>query len=123
MSQSDPSKVFLHDAADPDMQRARDAARRTFRYFWRELAWERRRIIPGLNVACVKAPFSDGDRSPPGRDRPAVEEMWISDVDFDGRAVTGKLVNHPNWLTSIREGDAVRLPLDRISDWMYVLVG
>ena len=123
MSQSDPSKVFLHDAADPDMQRARDDARRTFRYFWRELAWERRRIIPGLDVACVKAPFSDG--GPPARsgNRPAVEEMWISDIDFDGRAVTGKLLNRPNWLTSVREGDAVRLPLDRISDWMYVIAG
>jgi uncharacterized protein YegJ (DUF2314 family) len=49
----------MFDDSDPEMQRAYESARATFRYFWREVAWERRRIIPALSLAAVKAPFSD----------------------------------------------------------------
>jgi ankyrin repeat protein len=49
--------------------------------------------------------------------------MWLSDIDFDGQEVSGVLLNAPNWLTSVQEGDAVRLPLGHISDWMYVIGG
>ncbi len=48
MSESQPSKVFMFDGDDPEMARASQDARKTFGYFWREIAWERRRIIPGL---------------------------------------------------------------------------
>ena len=57
----------------------------TFRYFWREVAWERRRIIPALDLACVKAPFSDGEQGAHAKDTPEVEHMWLSEVDFDGQ--------------------------------------
>jgi len=53
----------MFDDADPEMQQAYENARGSFRYFWRELSWERRRIVPGLDLACVKAPFSDGEQS------------------------------------------------------------
>ena len=52
MSESQSSQVFMFDDSDPEMQRAYESARATFRYFWREVAWERRRIIPGLDLAC-----------------------------------------------------------------------
>lgn len=51
MSESQPSKVFLSEANDPEMQRAYESARASFRYFWREIAWERRRIVPALDLA------------------------------------------------------------------------
>lgn len=123
MSDSEPSKVFLFDNSDPEMQRAYDNARATFRYFWREMAWERRRIIRGLDLASVKAPFSDGEEASGSADTPEVEHMWLSEVDFDGKEVSGVLLNSPNWLKSVREGDAVRVPLGHISDWMYVISG
>src|SRR5215475_5658454 len=63
MGESQSSQVFMFDDGNPEMQRAYESARATFRYFWREVAWERRRIIPGLDLACVKAPFSDGQRN------------------------------------------------------------
>ncbi|HEX8913968.1 MAG TPA: DUF2314 domain-containing protein [Humisphaera sp.] len=122
MSESEPSRVFMFDGDDPEMAQASARARRTFKYFWRELAWERRRIVPGLDVACVKAAFSDGG-GPRNDGGPEVEQMWVTDVDFDGRAVSGTLLNSPNWLRSVKEGDPVRLPLARISDWMYVIGG
>ncbi len=123
MSESQPSPVFLFDDSDPQMQRAYENARATFRYFWREMAWERRRIIPALDLASVKAPFSDGTEPSPGKETPDVEHMWLAEVDFDGQAVTGVLMNSPNWLKTVSEGDPARIPLGQISDWMYVISG
>lgn len=111
------SKVFQADGSDPEMQRAYRTARDTFRYFWREVAWDRRRIIPALDLACVKAPFSDDKPDAP------VEHMWISDVDFDGRVIRGELMNSPNRVRSVRQGDAVEVRLKEISDWMYAIGG
>jgi uncharacterized protein YegJ (DUF2314 family) len=118
MSESQ-SPTFSFDNDDPDMQRAYKSARKTFRYFWRECSWERRRIIPGLDLAAVKAPFFDGTPDDPGE----VEHMWLNEIDFDGRVVTGVLLNQPNQVTSVSAGDPVSVPLDRINDWMYGQLG
>src|SRR6516164_4392246 len=111
MSESQPSKVFMADNSDPEMQRAYENARATFRFFWREVNWERRRIVPALDLACVKAPFSDGEQGPRTKGNPGVEHMWLSEVDFDGRLVSGVLLNAPNWLKTVKEGDPVCVPL------------
>ncbi len=123
MSESQPSKVFLFDNSDPEMQRAYEQARGTFRYFWREVAWENRRIVPCLDLASVKAPFSDGHSPHRNPENPEVEHMWLGEVDFDGEYVSGVLLNDPNWLTSVKAGDSARLPLHQISDWMYAIGG
>ncbi len=115
------SKVFLFDSDDPAMQRAYEEARSTFKYFWREIAWERRRIIPGLDLACVKAPFSDSKRTASSKDNLEVEQMWLGEIDFDGQFVSGELLNAPNWLKSVKAGDSVRLTLNEITDWMYAI--
>ena len=117
------SKVVLSDYEDPEMRAACQKARDTFRFFWREVAWERRRIVLGLDTAVVKAPFSDGPSRKKSRDTPDTEHMWVSDVDFDGRDVTGTMMNTPNWIKSVKQGDDVRVPLEKISDWMYVVGG
>ena len=116
------SKVFMFDNSDPEMQEAYENARANFRYFWREVAWERRRIIPALGMACVKAPFSDGEETGDS-ENPEVEHMWMSEIDFDGQFVSGVLLNSPNWLKSVSEGDSARFPLTEISDWMYAING
>jgi uncharacterized protein YegJ (DUF2314 family) len=121
MSESQPSRAFLFDNSDPEMQRAYEQARATFRYFWREIAWERRRIVPALDLACVKAPFCDGEPKARTGSTPQVEHLWLSDVDFDGELVSGVVVNSPNWLKSVKEGDTARIPLGQISDWMYAI--
>jgi len=123
MSESEPSRVFMFDNSDPEMQRAYENARATFRYFWREIAWERRRIVPALDLACVKAPFSDGDEGTHAGDTPEVEHMWLSEVEFDGRFVSGVLLNAPNWLKTVKQGDSARFALGEISDWMYAIDG
>jgi uncharacterized protein YegJ (DUF2314 family) len=125
MSDSESSPVFMFDNSDPEMQEAYEKARATFRYFWREVAWENRRIIPALDMASVKAPFSDGKTAKRKADdeTPEVEHMWISEIEFDGRHVSGVLLNDPNWLKSVKQGDSVRIPVNEISDWMYVING
>jgi uncharacterized protein len=123
MSASKPSRVFLVDGSDPEMQKAYQKAQATFRYFWREVAWERRRIVPALDLACVKAPFSDVEPEEHSKSDPQVEHMWLSDVDFDGRTVSGVLLNSPNCLKSVQQGDSARFALDAISDWMYAIHG
>jgi hypothetical protein len=73
-------------------------------------------------MASVKAPFSDGPQASDS-DNPDVEHMWLTDVDFDGQNVSGVLLNAPNWLKSVHEGDPASIPLGQISDWMYVISG
>jgi uncharacterized protein YegJ (DUF2314 family) len=123
MSETPSRQVLLADNSDPEMQRAYAQARATFRYFWREVAWDRRRIVPALDLACVKAPFSDGERRAGTSGTPDVEHMWLSEVDCDGQFVSGVLANAPNWLKTVKEGDSARVPLSQISDWMYVISG
>ncbi|WP_442510972.1 DUF2314 domain-containing protein [Novipirellula sp. SH528] len=117
------AQVYLTADNDPEMRTANERARRTFRFFWRELSWERRRIIPGLDLACVKVPFTDPPELQAAENSEGVEQMWLGDVDFDGQKVSGTLLNSPNWLKSISEGDEAKFPGKALSDWMYVLNG
>jgi uncharacterized protein YegJ (DUF2314 family) len=123
MSDAEPSLVFKFDGEDPAFEAAYEQARATFRYFWREVAWERRRIVPGLDLACVKAAFSDGEDAPVVEGQPRVEQMWLGEIDFDGQFVSGELLNAPNWLKSVKAGDTARFRLDEITDWMYAIGG
>lgn len=116
-------QVHWFKSDDPAMQRANDEARSNFRCFWREMAWERRRIVPGLNLACVKVPFSDPPEENEASEDRRVEQMWLSEVNFDGKVITGTLINSPNWLTSMSEGDEKKVSIDGITDWMYAING
>ncbi len=120
---SDASRVYMFDGSDPQMLLAQDQAQSTFKYFWRELFWERRRIVPGLDLACVKTPFSDDWSNTTGDHSSKTEHMWVTDIEFDGEVISGTLMNSPNWLKSVKEGDHVRFPLKRLADWMYVFDG
>ncbi|RFM31583.1 DUF2314 domain-containing protein [Chitinophaga silvisoli] len=110
-------KIFYVKGDSPAMMAAYKKAQNTFKYFWRELSWEYRRIVPALNVACVKAVFMQET----GPDtEPITENMWINNVGFDGEYIYGVLVNTPNELTNIQNGAEVKLSLDQISDWLFV---
>ncbi len=95
-------------------------ARATFKYFWRELSWEYRRIVPGLGMAAVKLAFANPDAGP---DDPPVEHMWIGDIQFDGSSVSGVLMNEPEWITGLAVGAPVSVPLAEIEDWIYTQEG
>ena len=111
-------EVYWADGDSPKMIEAFQNAQRTFKYFWRELSWEYRRIVPALTVACVKVAFTQESE---GSENPIVEHMWINEVSFDGTNVTGTLINEPNELTNISSRDAVNVPLNRVSDWLFAI--
>ena len=103
----------------PQMLDAYKKARDTFKYFWREIWWERRRIVPGLNFACVKVLFCQGLDS----ESLIEEHMWINNIDFDGVSVKGVLINQPQELTNVKTGDTVEVPVCEITDWMFAING
>jgi len=90
-------------------------ARKTFKYFWRELYWEHRRIVPALDLSIVKVAF---EQKIEGVAEPITEHMWIDQINFDGELINGVLINSPNQLTNIANGDTVSIPLDKIDDWI-----
>ena len=114
------NKVFFASGEDEKMIAAFEKAQQTFKYYWREISWEYRRIIPALDVCCVKVAFSQTFE---GEDEPTVEHMWINDVDFNGEIISGTLVNEPNELTNVENGDEVKIPLSQISDWLFAIAG
>ncbi|TWU49050.1 DUF2314 domain-containing protein [Rubripirellula reticaptiva] len=121
---SEDPHIFISPGDDPEMVEASKKARQTFKYFWREMAWEKRRIVPGLELAAVKASLFDPrevrEANPGGLE---VEHMWLIDIDFDGRQVQGTLINTPHSLKSYQEGQQVKIRGKQVGDWMYVSMG
>lgn len=116
MKSSNENPIFYIEEND-SMEAAYKMAQDTFKYFWRELSWEYRRIIPGLNFAMVKIPFSQELEN----GEIITEHMWINNIDFDGKTIRGVLVNDPHELTNIKNGDEVTKNLEEISDWLFSL--
>jgi hypothetical protein len=49
--------------------------------------------------------------------------MWVGELDFDGKLISGKLLNTPNWLRSVTQGQLVEVPIEGITDWIYAQGG
>ncbi len=109
-------RIFYSKNKDAAMIAAYVKAQETFPYFWRELSWEYRRIIPALEMACVKVAFSKEDSNDS-------EFMWVNEIDFDGKFVSGVLINEPQYILRIKAGDNVHVPLTQVVDWLFVLQG
>lgn len=113
------AKVLMFEGDSPAMSAAAQQARKTFKYLWRELSWEYRRIVPGLGMAAVKVAFPTGL----SEDGPEVEHMWVGELQFDGDDISGVLLNNPQWFDSISAGAPVTVALAEIGDWMYTING
>lgn len=105
--------IYYSDNDDAGMITASKKAQETFKYFWRELYWEYRRIVPAYNLAIVKVVFSQEIKG-----QIEVEHMWMDQIDFDGDLVYGTLINQPNTLTNVKDGDLIKVPISQISDWL-----
>lgn len=93
----------------------------TFKYFWRELYWESRRIVPALELAYVKCAFIQENLE--DKNEPLIEYMWIDQVDFDGSTISGILLNEPYIIENVQAGETVRLQFESIVDWMFLSNG
>ena len=116
---ADKRKYFFKED-DIKLKEAYEQAQSTFKYFWREISWEYRRIVPALEVSCVKAAFSESFED---SDETVVEHMWITDIEFDGDVIKGVLINTPNFLKNINNGDVVNIELHQVSDWLFSIAG
>ncbi len=119
LDMSEESPVTYHQEEDPEIAEASLNARNSFKHFWKEASLDFNRIVPALELACVKVPFSDD----PSDLSSQVEHMWVTEIDYDGETIKGVLMNSPNWLQSVHEGDSVKVIVDELSDWMCVLGG
>ena len=117
---NDKDATIIYAEPDTLMEQASQQAKDTFKYFWRELNWEYRRIIPAHDFAMVKIPFTQLFQ---GDNEPIVEHMWINEINFDGNTITGVLVNDPNQITNINKMDEVKRGIGEISDWMLSIGG
>ncbi len=104
----------FHRSLDPEPRTAASKAQASFKHFWYQVATDFNRIVPALSVACVKVPFSDDFNDP----NAPVEHMWVDEIYFDGSTIRGVLINSPNDLSSVNEGDDVAFTLNRIEYWL-----
>lgn len=112
--------IYAFNDHSEEFQAAIAQAQATFKFLWRELSWEARRIVPALEFAAVKMSFpvfSDDTQAP------EIENMWINNIDFDGTTLTGDLLNEPQWATGFTVAQRVSLPFRSLNDWMYVSLG
>jgi uncharacterized protein YegJ (DUF2314 family) len=112
--------IYSVKGESEELKAAVASAQATFKFFWRELSWEARRIIKSLDMAAVKMSFVLDADDP---DIPSVENMWVTDIEFDGQSISGVLMNEPRWFTSLKASDPVTLPLEALNDWMFVRDG
>jgi uncharacterized protein YegJ (DUF2314 family) len=113
-------KVFRSQSVDSEMDEASIHAKQSFNIFWRELSWEMRRIIPGHDLSAVKRGFLTTKNQ---KSNLSLEHMWVGEIEFDGQILTGRLLNQPNEIEDLNQGDIVQFHYREISDWMYSLGG
>ena len=112
------SPIFYAENSDPAMHRAIQSARHNFKYFWREVVWDNRRIVPALEICAAKIAFSENING-----EEVSEHMWATDLFFDGTTLYSTLVNDPERLTQLHSGDNIAVPLGQLSDWLFVCDG
>jgi len=66
--------------------------------------------LPAGSELVVKAPF----RNPAG----AVEWMWVAITDWSGAALRGELLNQPQGIDDLSQGDAVAVSGDEVFDYL-----
>ena len=112
------SPVYYAENHDPAMHRAIQTARHTFKYFWREIVWDERRIVPALDLATAKIQFSQNING-----EEVSEHMWATDLFFDGTTLYGELLNDPEHLANLHAGDQITATLNQLNDWLFVCDG
>ncbi|ESK53481.1 hypothetical protein F990_03341 [Acinetobacter tjernbergiae DSM 14971 = CIP 107465] len=104
--------IFANES--PEMILAFEKAQKTFKYFWRELYWEYRRIVPAFDLAYVKCAFTQEHIDSP--DSPQVEYMWVEQIDFYGTTISGQLMNQPIYINNVQAGENIKQPFEAIVD-------
>lgn len=97
-------------ADDAELNGAIDRARAEVSTFLARLEKPR----PGDSDFAFKAPVRDGDR---------VEHFWLGNVRHESGHLVGTIANDPELVRTVKLGDHRRVPVNEISDWMFVSDG
>ena len=100
-------RVIQVPTDDQEMQRAMTAARGSLGEFWKAFDAPK----PGEEGFALKVAIIDGSK---------VEHFWVNRVERSGQTISGIINNDPNDVTSVKLGQRVEFPPDRISDWMFL---
>ncbi len=74
----------------------------------------RRHARSPLSELAIKAPITDGVR---------IEHVWLADVRYEGGTFIGRVDNLPTRVTTVAEGQELRVEKAKISDYMYEEAG
>lgn len=102
--------VRLFHTDDPEMNAAHTRARATSGVLLRALAARE----DTLYDIWVKVPINTVE---------TVEHVWLRDLRYDGRNLSGRLASVPTAAAEYGEGDSLAVRPDEISDWMIVRAG
>lgn len=103
--QSQRAPILHVQADDPEMLAAIATARSTLPEFIRTLEDPQ----PGHRDFAVKVFFPD-----------LQEHIWVTGPVHAAGEFRGRVGNHPAGPATLRLGDEVRVPADRVTDWKYV---
>lgn len=95
---------------DKAMEHAVEQARHSLGFFLSALQAKK-----GEDVSfAVKKPFVDGDK---------VEQLWVSDLTFDGQNFHGRINNKPLDVQNVKLDQKVTVAPADLTDWMFVKNG
>ena len=103
-------RVIQVPIENTEMQAAIEAARKSLPEFW--AAFDARRA--GEEGYSLKVAITDGKK---------IEHFWLNEIERKAGIVTGVINNDPNDVSTVKLGDRVEIPNDRISDWMFLRNG
>jgi uncharacterized protein YegJ (DUF2314 family) len=111
--------IISVDSDDAAMNSAMEMARKTFSSdFLAKIEMEEARNPNPIAQALAKVYFTNTGDSDEG------EHMWVAKVSTNQNvSYSGILQSSPGVVTSLKMGDEVNFPLERISDWMLVQDG
>ncbi len=46
------------------------------------------------------------------------EHLWFDVLSIDGKTIEGELLNQPYWISSLKQGDVNKYPVDLLTDWL-----
>jgi uncharacterized protein YegJ (DUF2314 family) len=95
------------EETDPKMREAVEKARANIGDFIAMM----RNPKPTISYFALKVRFEENG---------IIEHVWMNFVTYDGTEFEGNIANDPYALRTISFGKTVRVPVDRVSDWMVI---
>lgn len=101
-----PDLVFVAED-DEEMNEAMDKARKSLEDFIKVVQKPQKTH----SSFAVKVAVRDGKN---------VEHFWVALEKFDGKQFDGTIGNDPMLVKTVKAGDRIKVPKDKVEDWMYI---